>query len=104
MVDTDGDGQVSFEEFHRLVIDPDPSRVDFGTEPTKSEPKEAAVITQASCAWSNYALSDVVGTSFDCSTSWCARVYCKKKRTPEFKLVCDFSNILTYAGDERSRE
>lgn len=46
MVDTDGDGQVSYEEFHRLIIDPDPSRVDFGTEPTKNEPTEAATVTQ----------------------------------------------------------
>lgn len=46
MVDTDGDGQVSYEEFHRLIIDPDPSRADFGTEPTKDEPTEAATVTQ----------------------------------------------------------
>jgi len=29
MVDTDGDGQVSYEEFYALVVDPDPSRPDF---------------------------------------------------------------------------
>ncbi|CAM9794213.1 unnamed protein product [Chrysoparadoxa australica] len=33
MVDGDGDGQVSYEEFHRLVTDPDPAREDFLTEP-----------------------------------------------------------------------
>lgn len=48
MVDTDGDGQVSYEEFHRLIIDPDPSRPDFTTEPIKSDRKEAAIATQAS--------------------------------------------------------
>lgn len=47
MVDTDGDGQVSFEEFHRLIIDPDPSRADFGNTPIKSEAKDAAAVTQA---------------------------------------------------------
>lgn len=46
MVDTDGDGQVSYEEFHRLIVDPDPSRADFGTEPTKNEPTEAATVSQ----------------------------------------------------------
>ena len=29
MVDLDGDGQVSYEEFHRMAMDPDPSRPDF---------------------------------------------------------------------------
>lgn len=50
MVDSDGDGQVSYEEFHRLVIDPDPSRPGFGAEPAgvKSEAKEAAQLSQAS--------------------------------------------------------
>lgn len=48
MVDMDGDGQVSFEEFHRLVIDPDPSRPDFTTESPQNDPKEAAVVSQAS--------------------------------------------------------
>ncbi|CAN0260617.1 unnamed protein product, partial [Ectocarpus sp. 12 AP-2014] len=50
MVDSDGDGQVSFEEFHRLVIDPDPSRADFSTEPIRSnnDGKEAARVSQAS--------------------------------------------------------
>lgn len=47
MVDNDGDGQVSYEEFHRLVIDPDPSRADFGTEPIK-DTQEAAQVSQAS--------------------------------------------------------
>ena len=50
MVDSDGDGQVSFEEFHRLVIDPDPSRADFGIEPIKTDAQEAAQVTQASAA------------------------------------------------------
>lgn len=50
MVDGDGDGQVSFEEFHRLVIDPDPSRVDFGTEPIKTDAQEAVQVSQASVA------------------------------------------------------
>ena len=48
MVDSDGDGQVSYEEFHRLVIDPDPSRADFGTEPIKTDAQEAAQVSQAS--------------------------------------------------------
>lgn len=50
MVDSDGDGQVSFEEFHRLVIDPDPSRADFSTEPitTSNDAKDAARVSQAS--------------------------------------------------------
>lgn len=48
MVDSDGDGQVSYEEFHRLVIDPDPSRVDFGAEPIKTDAGEAAQVSQAS--------------------------------------------------------
>lgn len=48
MVDSDGDGQVSYEEFHRLIIDPDPSRPDFGTEVIKTEPTEAAALSQAS--------------------------------------------------------
>lgn len=47
MVDIDGDGQVSYDEFRRLVIDPDPARADFGTTPLKSEAKEAAGVTQA---------------------------------------------------------
>lgn len=47
MVDSDGDGQVSYEEFHRLIIDPDPSRPDFGAEVIKTEPKEAATLSQA---------------------------------------------------------
>eukprot|EP00903_Cladosiphon_okamuranus_P006779 g6608.t1 len=46
MVDSDGDGQVSYEEFHRLVIDPDPSRADFGTEHIKTDAQEAAQVTQ----------------------------------------------------------
>ncbi len=50
MVDSDGDGQVSFEEFHRLVIDPDPSRADFSIEPIKTDVQEAAQVTQASAA------------------------------------------------------
>lgn len=48
MVDSDGDGQVSYEEFHRLVIDPDPSRADFSTEGIKNDVKEAAQVSQAS--------------------------------------------------------
>lgn len=48
MVDSDGDGQVSYEEFHRLVIDPDLSRADFGSEPIKTEAQQAAQVTQAS--------------------------------------------------------
>ena len=48
MVDLDGDGQVSYDEFRRLVIDPDPARADFGTAPLKSEVKEAEGVTQAS--------------------------------------------------------
>lgn len=32
MVDTDGDGQISFDEFVRLCKDPDPSRPDFNNE------------------------------------------------------------------------
>lgn len=32
MVDADGDGQVSYEEFHRLVVHPDPASEDFGRE------------------------------------------------------------------------
>lgn len=48
MVDGDGDGQVSLEEFHRLIIDPDPSRPDFGNEPTKVDRTTAAAVTQAS--------------------------------------------------------
>lgn len=31
MVDTDGDGQVSFDEFHKLAKHPDPSRPDFNS-------------------------------------------------------------------------
>ncbi|CAM9228565.1 unnamed protein product [Pylaiella littoralis] len=46
MVDSDGDGQVSYEEFHRLVIDPDPSRADFGTDAPQDDAKEAAQISQ----------------------------------------------------------
>lgn len=30
MCDLDGDGQVSYDEFYRMVTDPDPSRPDFG--------------------------------------------------------------------------
>lgn len=41
IADADGDGQVSYEDFHRVVIDPDPSRHDFGTDITKTQPKEA---------------------------------------------------------------
>lgn len=48
MVDSDGDGQVSYEEFHRLVIDPDPSRADFGTEPIKADAQEAAQVSKVS--------------------------------------------------------
>lgn len=48
MVDTDGDGQVSYDEFYRLVVDPDPARADFATDPTTSESKETAAVTQAS--------------------------------------------------------
>lgn len=48
MVDSDGDGQVSYEEFHRLIIDPDPSRADFGTEAVRNDAKEAAQVSQAS--------------------------------------------------------
>lgn len=48
MVDVDGDGQVSYDEFRRLVIDPDPARADFGTTPLKSEAKEAVGVTQVS--------------------------------------------------------
>lgn len=29
MVDVDGDGQVSFDEFHALVVHPDPATSDF---------------------------------------------------------------------------
>lgn len=50
MVDSDGDGQVSYEEFHRLVIDPDPSRADFGNEGIKNDVKEAAQVSQASAS------------------------------------------------------
>lgn len=32
MVDGDGDGQVSFTEFHTIIRDPDPGRPDFGKE------------------------------------------------------------------------
>eukprot|EP00752_Nemacystus_decipiens_P004626 g4222.t1 len=46
MVDSDGDGQVSYEEFHRMVIDPDPSRADFSTEPIKTDAQEAAQVSQ----------------------------------------------------------
>ena len=29
MVDSDGDGQISYEEFYDIVTDPDPAREDF---------------------------------------------------------------------------
>ncbi|KAF0757665.1 hypothetical protein AaE_004196, partial [Aphanomyces astaci] len=32
MVDRDGDGQVSFEEFRKLVVHPDPGSMDFGKD------------------------------------------------------------------------
>ena len=49
MVNADGDGQVTYDEFHRVAIDPDPSRPDFCTNPVKTEPKAASsVATQVS--------------------------------------------------------
>jgi hypothetical protein len=46
MVDSDGDGQVSFEEFYALVTDPDPSRADFDSK-TIAEAMQAAAEGQA---------------------------------------------------------
>lgn len=47
MVDSDGDGQVSYEEFYRVVVDPDPSRDDFNAE-VKIAPKEAVMVSEVS--------------------------------------------------------
>lgn len=47
MVDSDGDGQVSYEEFYRVVVDPDPSRDDFNAE-VKIAPKEVVTVSQVS--------------------------------------------------------
>ncbi|CAN0447276.1 unnamed protein product, partial [Ascophyllum nodosum] len=44
MVNADGDGQVTYDEFHRVAIDPDPSRPDFCTNPVKTEPKAASSV------------------------------------------------------------
>lgn len=53
MLDADGDGQVNYEEFHRMVIDPDPSRPDFGTEILKAEPKESGIMSEVSVLFFN---------------------------------------------------
>lgn len=36
MVDQDGDGQVSYDEFYKLAKDPDPSRPDFSTQVSRA--------------------------------------------------------------------
>ena len=38
MVDQDGDGQVSYDEFYKLAKDPDPSRPDFSTQVSRGRP------------------------------------------------------------------
>lgn len=43
MVDSDGDGQVSYAEFYELVTDPDPSRPDFGKHGVTDEKVEAKI-------------------------------------------------------------
>lgn len=48
MIDSDGDGQVSYQEFHRLVIDPDPSRPEFGAEMIRDVSKATADTSQVS--------------------------------------------------------
>ncbi|CAM9099586.1 unnamed protein product, partial [Discosporangium mesarthrocarpum] len=47
MVDTDGDGQVCYEEFHRLIVDPDPTRADFGVQNSKMSNSDATISQQA---------------------------------------------------------
>ena len=41
MVDTDGDGQVSYDEFYKLAKHPDPSRPDFNTAVTRGPSRPA---------------------------------------------------------------
>ena len=45
MCDRDGDGQISFEEFRRLIIHPDPGSPAFGKEEI-DEPKSIAEKTE----------------------------------------------------------
>lgn len=48
LCDTDGDGQVSFDEFRRMVIHPDPSSADFATAPVEDPdgPVDVQLITK----------------------------------------------------------
>ncbi|TYZ61445.1 hypothetical protein PybrP1_011963 [[Pythium] brassicae (nom. inval.)] len=48
LCDTDGDGQVSFDEFRRMVIHPDPSSADFATAPVEDPggPIDVQLITK----------------------------------------------------------
>lgn len=48
MCDTDGDGQVSFDEFRRMVVHPDPSSADFAAAPVEDPdgPVDVQLITK----------------------------------------------------------
>ncbi|KAF4135347.1 EF-hand domain pair [Phytophthora infestans] len=45
LCDTDGDGQVSFDEFRRMAIHPDPGGPEFALAMTKDEPEEPVPVT-----------------------------------------------------------
>jgi Ca2+-binding EF-hand superfamily protein len=47
LCDQDGDGQVSFEEFRRMVIHPDPSSPDFMVQKYDEENEETAAMNRA---------------------------------------------------------